>query len=495
MQNIEFLRILSILSKKEFREFGLYLRSPYFKHKKALISLYDAVKKFHPNYDNISEEYLRYSTSTNGGKRTYSKLFMKKLFSKMNKALIDFLIIHKYRSFRIESGSEVLNLFSNSKLGFAYNKLYNELNSHIIKAGFSNKRFFREFVLSFTKFNFDYTTSKIIKKEKFGEFLKQLDNSAINLFNYFIIEFISLYFSSKFISYNANIDFNNTLISKIFEFLNLSDLHGLELKDKDFHRIYGYLFKIYSDYDREENYESYKNIILTYISKLDKNELEFHTSRLISYCIIKIENDSSKEKFTKEILELYDIYLNEKLFIKDNQKYLSREMFRSIVLNAVRYSRTDWLHDFVQRAEHYLNPAEAGNLIDYAYMYIYFEKKDYEKALMHANNIQHDYFMYKFDVRDIILRLFYELGYIEETLNQIKSFIQFVRSEKISGPDWKKKYINFASYLEKITLYRAGYRRKIDIGFIENKINKSDNIYYKDWLIKKISELKKLPSY
>ncbi|MCX7878697.1 MAG: hypothetical protein N2510_08690, partial [Ignavibacteria bacterium] len=427
--------------------------------------------------------------------KLYSRTFIKKLFSKMNKAVVDFLIIQRSRNFRVEAGSDVLSMFTDNKLNFAYLKLFNNLNTFILKSGLSNKRFLSEYILGYTKFNYDYISNKIIKKEKFQSFLKTLDKAAIGLFNYFIVEFIALYFNSRFISYNSNTPFENTQIYKLYNFLNISGLSSLEFEGEEFHKIYGYLLNIYSDYDREEDYDKYRNLVIKIKNILDKNELEFHISRLISYCIIKLEGNSSTEKFSREIIDLYDIYLNEKLFRKDNQKYLSREVFRSIVLNTIKYNKTDWLLDFVQKSEQYLNPAEAENLMDYAYMYIYFHKGNYEKALMHANRIRHDYFMYKFDVRDMILRLFYELGYTEETLNQIKSFVQFVRAEKISGLEWKKRYISFASYLEKITLYKAGYRKRIDIGFIQNKIMKSDNIYYKEWLINKIDELKSLPSY
>ncbi|MCX7878917.1 MAG: hypothetical protein N2510_09820, partial [Ignavibacteria bacterium] len=229
MRNIEFIQILSILSKKELNDFGLYLQSPYFRQKKALFSLYNAVKKYHPDYSNISEEYLRYSIS-NGQGKLYSRTFMKKLFSKMNKALIDFLIVRNSRKYIVESGADILSIFTDCKLNFAYLKLFNDLSSLVSKSGFSNRRFLSEYILGYIKFNNDYTTNKIIKKEKFSEFVKLIDRSALNLFYYFLTELVTMYFNSRFISYNSNTPFENTLIYKLYNFLNISELSSLEFE-------------------------------------------------------------------------------------------------------------------------------------------------------------------------------------------------------------------------------------------------------------------------
>jgi len=493
MYKIEFLRILGTFSRNRVNRFGDYLNSPYFNKTGALIRLLDIVKKHHPDYSNITEEYLRYTLS-NGGK-LYSKLFMKKLFSRMGKSLINFIHFENFKKNNLEILSSVLDELKENNLYAEYLKIYNEKNREISAIGLCNKRYLYDYYILINKFNYEYSRGKIIKKKNYAEFVKLIDRIAINLYNFFILEFTSIYFSSFFTSYNANLDFKETEVYKIFRFLNIAEIKKLEFSESAYHKIYGYLLSFYNDPQNKDDYYNYKHIVFKYSDQMQKDEFAFHVHKLISYCILKIENNISVSNFTSEIISLYDVFLNNRLFARENNKYLSREIFRSIVLNTAKYGKTEWLIEFLNKAGDYLNPSEVENLRNYGYMYAYFYSNNFEKALHHANKIKLDYFIYKFDVKDLLLRIFYELGYTEETLNQIRSFLQFVRTEKISGAEWKRRYINFALYLEKIVKYRAGDRKRIDIGFIENKLKKSDNVYYREWLIEKIQPLKKLKTY
>jgi hypothetical protein len=493
MYKIEFLRILGTFSRKRLNKFGEYLNSPYFNKTGALIRLFDIVKKHHPDYSNITEEYLRYSLS-NGGK-VYSKLFMKKLFSRMGKNLLEFVYTENLKINKYYISESVLNELKENNLKNEYLKTFNQAILNLSKLGLCSNNYLYQYMILTNKFNFDYERSRILKKKNYIRFIDELDRMANKLFDFFIIDFTSLYFSSYFVSYNANFDFKQTDIYKIYNSMNFNSLSEINIQQGDYHKTYGYLLKLYGNYDNEEYYTNYKDMVFKYSDQMQKDEFAFHVHKLISYCILKIENNSSVNKYSSEIISLYDVFLNHRLFVRENNKYLSREIFRSIVLNTSRYGKTEWLIEFLNKAGDYLNPSEVENLSHYGYMYAYFYSNNFEKALHHANKIKLDYFIYKFDVKDLLLRIFYELGYTEETLNQIRSFLQFVRTEKISGAEWKRRYINFALYLEKIVKYRAGDRKRIDIGFLENKLMKSDNVYYREWLIEKIQPLKKLKAY
>lgn len=60
MQEIKLIILLKNLNKEEFRRLGKFLNSPFFNYAIPPIRLYEALKKFYPNFDSpkMTKEYI-----------------------------------------------------------------------------------------------------------------------------------------------------------------------------------------------------------------------------------------------------------------------------------------------------------------------------------------------------------------------------------------------------------------------------------------------------
>ena len=128
-------------------------------------------------------------------------------------------------------------------------------------------------------------------------------------------------------------------------------------------------------------------------------------------------------------------------------------------------------------------------MINYSYVYLYNDLNEFEKSLVHLNKIELDYFTYKYDVYNLKVKIYYELEYFESALELIHTYTQYIRNDKLLERSLKIGHNNFLKYTEQLILYRLA-KESIQLGFLKKKIQKSDNLFHKKWLIEKIESLK-----
>jgi hypothetical protein len=191
--------------------------------------------------------------------------------------------------------------------------------------------------------------------------------------------------------------------------------------------------------------------------------------------------------FNQELFDFYNYILKKEYFKDFKSEYLSYKLFRDILLLALRLKKYDWVQNFVRSYNIKLHPNCRKNMLNYGFAFYYHAKGDFTNSLNYLNKINFDYFIYKYDVRKLKLKIFYELNYLEECLYLIHSSREFLRKDVLLPQERKNSIKLFFYYTEKLIFYKMekpGY----DIGFIKEKILLEKNISNKDWLLEKIKE-------
>lgn len=477
-------------SPEEMNSFLSFLQSPYYNRSKNTIKLFSILAKYYPEFDNaVLEKEKLYKAVYNND--AYNDSTFRNLTAGLLNLAQKFLVAQRIETDAVASGNILLSeiLLRNQGQFFtrSSNKIYDELNNK----GVDFQYLYNRYQLERNVFNFSITNDKITNKKNVYSHIGNLTNSVVFLTIYYFTEIICGYLN--FIIYSANFNTGNfsNFMNTILESCDMNKIHKY-LKDKieyDFVLdIYLSLFNTFTRFDNEEEYFKYKALIEKHYEKLSADEISFHYSKFISYCILKGLRNTSDIKFQDELFNLYNFMIEKRLYANNKIDHLPLVLFRDILFLAVRMKKYDWLKKFIIKYSRKVHPMYTENMLSFGYAYYLSEIREFDKALDYANKISMDYFIFKYDVKNLRLKIYYELGYFEEALSLIHSYREFLRNNQFLSEERKTRVRNFIRYLEKLILLRSG-SSKHDAGYIKNQLLKEKSVTYKSWLLEKLSSL------
>lgn len=479
--------LFQTFSPEEVKRFGEFIRSPYFNRRANTIKLYDEIMKYYPSFNNVRlSRKILYKTIFNSA--DYNDSTLRVLIANLQNLAQKFLAIQNFTNEKLGIDIYILEelMLRNQHDLFLKNvKKINQYTDKIEKVDFDY--LYSRYKLERNKFNFGVLNDKIIRKTNAFKQIETIYNTCNYLTIYYVTELIGMYinlfiFSEKINAGQVTIFINNLLASVN---VNKISVHIKNKNEYDFMLdIYAALMKTFLEMDNTANYNVYKNLIKTNTKKLSSDELSFHYSALVCYCILQELKGGFKKTFSEELMQLYESILKNEYYKNKKENYLPPALFRGMLFLARRLNRLDMISKMIKEYANRLNPKEKYNMIRFGYAFYYFESGDYEKSIEFINKIRIDYFIYKYDVKNLNLRIYYELGYFEECLSLIHAYREFLRKDEFLSDLRKLRHRNFVAYLEKLVLYRMG-SYKGDINFLRVKLVKAENVSHINWLIKK----------
>jgi hypothetical protein len=302
-----------------------------------------------------------------------------------------------------------------------------------------------------------------------------------------ICDYVNLFIYS--INYNVKIDSN--LSKPLLQQFKLEKIYKLA-KGRNEHdfilEIYFALLNAYSDFDNEAGYFDYKRLIEDHSLKLGTDELSFHYSNLINYWILKKKNEKPVLNIDPELLKIYEIVLEKEYYKNKKISHLENSLFRDILFLALRLNKFEWALHFVEKYSKKVHVNDRENMLNFGFAFYYHATGNYDKSMEYINKIVINYFIYKFDIYNLKLKNYYELGYIEESLSLIHAYRQFIRTNNLLSANRKKRHKHFAKFLEKLLKHKTGGKR-IDLKNIRTGLLNEDVISNKAWLLEKIDSM------
>jgi len=115
-----------------------------------------------------------------------------------------------------------------------------------------------------------------------------------------------------------------------------------------------------------------------------------------------------------------------------------------------------------------------------------FEMNDFEKALEFTGKVNYELFVFKYDIKLLLLKIFYEKNCYEEALSLIDSFKHFLSGNKTVSEYYRNNYMLFLKYYKELLNMKI-YNSTEDLELLKNKINSEKNLISKTWLLEKIT--------
>jgi hypothetical protein len=493
MYKNEVFNLLKSFTRKDLKQFKRFLQSPYHNRNKKALELFNFISKFYPLFNNMNLNKETLFEKIFGG-RDRNSSNLRNLFFHLTRLAQNYLIIEKLNQNKLDRYNYLLgelNIRGQKKL-FLRNLKEIELD-YEGNVGIDGSYFNNKYIFESQKYNFYKINEKVVKKIKLLPHIEGLNYSDSLITIYCITELICDFINLKVHSIKYNIDISNDFNFNFLQSLNLNEIRELykaQNKPEFIMELYICLYYMYLDFSNEAAYKEYKNNINKYYDKLSPDEISFHYSVLIAYLVIKDNEPKSGNSYAEELFDVYDLVLRKEFYKNSKTVFLPISLYRGILFLGCRLKKCSWLYDFIKTYSSKVQSDYIDNIFHYSFGYYYQTTGEYAKALESINNIKALYFIYKFDVNNLKLKLFYELDYLESCLELIHSYHELLRKDQFLNRDAKTQHENFLKYLEKLILFKLG-KSRIDLDYILYKLSSEENIIYKDWLLNKMNSVNK----
>ncbi|MBV6477292.1 MAG: hypothetical protein HGGPFJEG_00029 [Ignavibacteria bacterium] len=484
MQNSRLIEILKSFDKSELKLFEKFLDSSFVKSRRVIKPVLKYISGFHPDFASSDLDKKRVSEKLFPGE-AYSEKKIINLMGDLTKECENFL---KHKTL---DDDEITSMLLTSK-EFFKKKLFRhsfriaEGISKKITSGFSpGKDYFSKLrQLLFLKSSYyitvnDYGKMIDCKKDFFEASAAQ-----------FIIDLIQIRSSMDpaLITYGKKIenDFIKALtesfdIDLFFEKLEKSNYAHKSLID-----IHYFLFKTLEIPEEKKYYFLLRDLFYGNTKNFDREEKYFLFNHLANYC----SNEVSKrnEEFYFEALDVYKQMLKNEAYSFSESEYMQTVTYRNIIYYCNTVKDDKWFEHFIDKYSGVIAPRHREEMKNFALANLYFLRKEFENSLMSISRITYEFFLFKPDLKNLMLKVYYELEYFEQAYSLIDTYKHYLSGTKEISESYKVFYRNFVNrYLELIKIKTGTGRRQT--GYLKSKIVKENKIVNKIWLLEKVEEL------
>jgi hypothetical protein len=483
--------LLKDFSEENALEFKKFINSPFFHNNKAAHKLFDEIM----NYKNLllNSEFEKII-------KNIKKKFKHSHSTIIQRLSILYRIVLKFFKIKSFLGDEVLSEISLNEY-LLKNRKYKslELNLKKISSKINNKKnitekhFWNSFNYNVQKCDlFTYKVSFINNKNA-NEILHNLSDASIDLFLYSLVQQINIFASNYFL----NVETGNYGkfyfpfdIKKILEEFDKNNLSNLLSSKKSIYELYKLMYLALYNREDSEYFLQYKKCFYRIINSLSKELIKFHYDLIINYCVMKERLGEEKDFYKRQQAELLLEYIEKGYFkTKENEHLLPAE-YRNFILIAFSINDIKLLKYFIDNCTIKLNYKDYFEMMNYGLVYYYYSIKDYDKVLESINNIKDNAFIYRFDIRNMSLRVYYETNEINKLLDLIHNYKRSILDETIFNKSNKISFLKLLKYLNKLVIIKNNPNKNLrkESEYLYDLIDKEPIFTLKKWLLEKLNE-------
>lgn len=488
------LDLLKALSDKEMMRLGKFLKSPYYNNSAKLIKLFELLKYFYPDFDNknLTKEYIYRKVLGGSG---FNDSTLRNMMSDLLQLALQFLKTEGFRKNSVESSFFLTDELAQRGLV----RLFTEKMQHTdalltVNEGMNSTYFLSKYRTQTDQFYMNLQSARVLKKSFVESESEKLVKGIIYLISYFVIE--SVKHSDNLLKYSRSYNISGNMktltdftklfdIERIIKFINANSKLKIPIVE-----AYYKLLSTFLNFENEKIYIQLKNFLITNSGEFSLVDNHFLFARLMDYCVLK-KNSGATTSFNVDN-EIFDILteITDKGYYKtDSASYVPFDLYRNYLYNCISLRKLNEMENFIVKFSGSLNPSQVTSVENYSYSLLHFERGEYNKALEMLNMIKFDQFIYKLDMKNLSLKIHYELGQFDSALSVIDTYRHFINKNVLVSDSKRALHYNFISFVNKLIQYKLSPRNK-SLLFLEDKVKKSKNTFNKEWILEKINQEK-----
>lgn len=486
MLNSKVIDILRSFNREEMKKFSEFLHSPFHNKNKKAVLLFELLSKYHPGYDNVNltKENLYLKIFETGNlNRNYNDAAVRNLISDLLVLCEKFLAYINFENEIFSFSEQILKEFSERKLTVLFDKRI-KLLEDVYNKNFSGSEedYFKKYIIEkLRSANSQYSDNLNFFKSNY------LINASDNLSYFYLISiFKMINFFEWQKQYNSGNEENiaeqilaGISIPSILEMINKKSGHDFLILS-----VYFKMYLALKNPVSEDLYFDFKNCLSENAGLFSPLESYGLYICLTNCCTQKI--DLGMTKYHKECFNVYKEILSHK-FIDNYPGFFPMTTFTAIVNTGINSGEYSEVENFVHEYSSRLNPAYKDDAINYFLALINFGRKNFREALKHASITDTEFTNFKYHLKIISLKSFYELNDFESLYYAADSFSHFLSKNKLVGENYRNEFRKFIKVLDMLVKFRM--EKKPGLADRINYFLKNNSFTGKNWIDEKFKQI------
>ena len=480
MNKSKLIKLFRTFSKEEFKEFGLFVESPFFNREKVQVKFFKMIFTAYPDFDSVKIRKQNIYSKLFPGKR-YNDALMRNTVSDMLNLAKEFLRCIHFRSENFHRQYVLLK------------ELTNRRQQELFKANFKSAE--KELMGSEIRDEIFYQNKFLLEDEK-------RRNVVVN--------------SSKILYQDDNINeqAENIKIAHLTEDIKL---YAILINQKKFVHDHNFDLTYFETIRKyiEENFISFRNIpyitifyncIMLFLTEEKKyfdelkKEVKKHFEKLTATDrknMFMVLTNHGKHRIKKGEFEFYrELFEINKDFIKtkacyEGNDFIAHYIYASVALNAIAVNEYGWAEKFIHEYKNEMHVNFRESVYNFCLSNLYIEKGNYEKALEALSKVKTFDIQYKLQVNQTLLLIYFCMNETESFLSLVDSFRHFLNRNKYLRKSDRLLYGNFIKYINKLynVKIKNTYMPGQELEKIKAELEGMEEIVRKKWLTDRADEL------
>lgn len=491
------IEILKTFDKAEMKKFRRFISSDYFNTNESVSKLFKLIAVFYPVFDihdpKMSPEAMFKKIY---GVRRYDEKTYRYLLSSLYSLLEKYLAISLFERNDLEIKKYIIDDLTERRLFGLAGKNLVILEGSLDKDNLIGGEYIynkEDITLIWHQLYFLSNMQEPILEKRYEQGELQLFSSFVELSHiYQILHQVS---QSYNLPLKDNIVFEylkNINYKKILEYIEGNENKGNEVAEN------GRLIKVLKIYlcfmitildDKDEMYFNKMNeYIGMYSGMFGKNELQ-NLHLMLATCCNRKRTSLNDDKYHRINFEIMKRAASLDLYTSYTAQYMDVNNFIIIFQTALQLNESNWAAEFLRKYGEQISPEYSEDMIGYSFAELFFNKKQFERSLSSLSKVKLKLFRLKLPVKVLMLKLYFELNYIEEAYSLIDSFSHFLTSNKKIRKNEVNNYLRFMNFYREILKAKAVSGNSGINKEIKNELVSSSLLPHKAWLIEKADEL------
>jgi predicted small secreted protein len=484
MQSSSITKILKNFPKEEIKEFGKFVNSPYFNTSKATILLFEELKKHYPLFD--KKNYTRENLfSAVYGSRAFRDDLLRKLISNLIILTEEFIFINNIRRDKALKKITILDNINQYGEGSQIESKLNDLEETIQERKIYSGHLKDMASLNRIKYNF------CVNNNMFKEASENLNGYGDYTLSHFLQSFADIYKLKSQVLSSYKKEKGNTAFDIFFRYFDLEGFSAEKeiQKNTDYFSLReSYLFiKLNSSLDdfpayNELRAQLYDNINLydhAYACRVITALLNFRLSRVIH---------KKDQKSYKELFSLYKFSLEHGNLLSFHNKFMNLVTYRNILYIAIEVKEFEWIRTFITDYLPFVKADNKDSLENISLGILSFEISDFPKTLEYIMKVKYDHEIFKIDVKNILMKTYYELGYYETAISVVDATKHLLSGGINISEGVRKLHLTFIKYYTELLNTRLNYDEYRKHKLIKD-LEADESVLSRQWLVDKAKEL------
>ena len=241
--------------------------------------------------------------------------------------------------------------------------------------------------------------------------------------------------------------------------------------------LYYHCYKFQVDLQEAgQHFERFRTILATHSEAFPPDELRALYLLAINFGIKKI--NQSAEGWLRATLDLYQSALSRKLLLENGQ--ISRFAFNNIIAIALRIGELDWVENFILEHKSLLERQWREATASLGLARVAYARRDFKTALLNLQRSDYKDLINNLTAKTLQLKIFYESGEFDLLENHLKGMKNYIKRHTSIGYH-RTNYGLIVSYTQQ--LMSLDFRKKEAVEALRAAIVGEEILTEKEWFL------------